>query len=668
MGEFDLTLPPEAAEEYEITACLKRGVDRLTLRLRSRTDGGDAVIKRCSGAQNDLRSEYEMLLATAGPGVPRVYGIYEFDGATYLLREYIEGQTLLDWSQKRGALPTCDVLEAGLAICRILARFHASDPPIIYRDVKSDNIIRTRDGEYFLIDFGIARRFDPETAHDTQALGTPLYSPPEQFGFRQTDTRSDVYAVGVLLHELSTCSVTLDNVSSDPILRPIIDRATRFDPNDRYKDAGELLRALEEAAGPQKRKKSVIVPIVTLAAAVAVVCSVFAVMYMRGGGAPDVPGTSETSGETGSQTAEQQTEPETDAPATESATNAESVPGASEEFHYPGERYRFASPEIEAEVCRQLGMEPGSVTYGDLDKIVSIMICGKNGVENWEDVIEQGVDVTLNGVTVTEYGNIDTLEDIPNFHNLNTLLLCNQKITDVSPLTGCTLTRLALDCNDITDISPLGECEWLFELRLSGNPVSDISPLANLSELSNLSIGCTDVTDLSPLAGMEKLGRLSLMDFHDIKDFSPLESIKSLRSLLVRRLNGSILPEETAVIARLPLTDLYIWHPDGWTDLRPFAEMTELRSLFLHDNELISVEGAGALQNLTFLNILTPNLLDISPLAEMPELSDILVSGIDPIDWGVLKTFPALKRVMCSQEQRPAIEEALAGTDIEVIS
>ena len=80
-------------------------------------------------------------------------------------------------------------------------------PPIIFRDLKPQNIMVDRTGQIKLIDFGIARSFQPGKAKDTTLLGTPGYAAPEQHGQSQTDVRSDIYTLGVTLHQLLTVTI-----------------------------------------------------------------------------------------------------------------------------------------------------------------------------------------------------------------------------------------------------------------------------------------------------------------------------------------------------------------------------------------------------------------------------------------------------------------------------
>jgi serine/threonine-protein kinase len=87
----------------------------------------------------------------------------------------------------------------------VFSYLHSQSPPIIYRDLKPGNIMLSLNRKTVkLIDFGIARTYKQQRSKDTIAMGTPGYSPPEQYGKGQTDHRSDIYALGATLHHLLT--------------------------------------------------------------------------------------------------------------------------------------------------------------------------------------------------------------------------------------------------------------------------------------------------------------------------------------------------------------------------------------------------------------------------------------------------------------------------------
>jgi serine/threonine-protein kinase len=156
-------------------------------------------------AREAFLHEAEMLAALNHPNLPRVTDHFEQDGKAYLVMEYVPGETLHSLLVREGLpQPQPRVLEWFRQLCDVLDYLHGQSPPIIFRDLKPANIMVTPGGQLKLIDFGIARLFKPGQVKDTQAFGTVGYSAPEQYGRGQTDARSDVYSLGVLLHQLLT--------------------------------------------------------------------------------------------------------------------------------------------------------------------------------------------------------------------------------------------------------------------------------------------------------------------------------------------------------------------------------------------------------------------------------------------------------------------------------
>ena len=121
--------------------------------------------------------------------------------------QYIEGFTLEQYMEACGGnLSLEEVLDIALQLCTILEYLHRQGQPVIFRDLKPANVMRTPEGRIVLIDFGIARYFTGGQASDTSPLGSMGYTPPEQY-LGQSDTRSDLYALGATLYTLLTGEV-----------------------------------------------------------------------------------------------------------------------------------------------------------------------------------------------------------------------------------------------------------------------------------------------------------------------------------------------------------------------------------------------------------------------------------------------------------------------------
>lgn len=208
-------------------------------------------IKRDAG----LGSAYRRIFEAQREGrrfrhIPRVIDCYDADDALVVVMEYVRGETLAD------VVYRCDpslplAIDVFCRLCDAVIELHEGfDPPIIHRDLKPGNIILSHDS-LTIIDFGIARAFHEDADADTVRFGTRAYAPPEQFGYRQTDVRSDVYALGMLLYfclveKTPDAHVREEGFSDSRIpesVREVMLRATAFDPDDRYVS----VRALKQA-------------------------------------------------------------------------------------------------------------------------------------------------------------------------------------------------------------------------------------------------------------------------------------------------------------------------------------------------------------------------------------------------------------------------------------
>lgn len=157
-------------------------------------------------ATENFKREALLLAALTHPMLPSIYDHFSEAGSWYLVMDFIAGETLETYAQKQpeSRLPVEETLQLGMQLCTVLEYLHSRQPPIIFRDLKPSNIMRTPEGVFYLIDFGIARHFKPGQARDTIAFGSPGYAAPEQYGKAQTTARSDIYSLGATLHSLLT--------------------------------------------------------------------------------------------------------------------------------------------------------------------------------------------------------------------------------------------------------------------------------------------------------------------------------------------------------------------------------------------------------------------------------------------------------------------------------
>lgn len=203
--------------------------------------------------------EISILESLNHPGIPKLVESFTSGSSKYILMEYIDGETLDEIMQKKGHPFTAEqLIPLLLQIARILDYLHNQQPfPIIFRDIKPSNIILTTGGKIKLIDFGIARFFRPGRTKDTQQLGTPGFSAPEQYGSGQSDTRSDIFSLGATIYHLLTGMDMLHlnfNYQTISALAPrglplwlehLVMKCLSYKPDDRYQSARDLIRNIE---------------------------------------------------------------------------------------------------------------------------------------------------------------------------------------------------------------------------------------------------------------------------------------------------------------------------------------------------------------------------------------------------------------------------------------
>lgn len=157
-------------------------------------------------AQNQFGREARMLAGLIHPNLPRVTDYFFIrNQGQYLVMDFIDGEDLETMITKLSAIPEDAVIPWIYQICDALQYLHTRNPPIIHRDIKPANIRIRPDGRVMLVDFGIAKIYDPYLATTAGARAvTPGYSPPEQYGSGRTDVRTDIYALGATMYHLLT--------------------------------------------------------------------------------------------------------------------------------------------------------------------------------------------------------------------------------------------------------------------------------------------------------------------------------------------------------------------------------------------------------------------------------------------------------------------------------
>lgn len=278
-------LPPQAILQgrYLILKRIARGgMGAVYLAADQRMAGKEWAIKEMSSlalgptqelaAREAFHQEAKMLARLNHAHLPTVADFFRESGKYYLVMEYVRGQTMQSILAELGRIPEATVLPWARQLCAVLGFLHSQQPPIIFRDLKPANIMITQQGQVKLIDFGIARHFQPDKEGDTRALGTPGYAAPEQYGRDQSDARTDIYGLGVTLyHLLSGRDPSLHPFHFPPLrqLAPAvsvqtaltIEQAVQRDPNARFQTMEAMQAALSRTpidvdVQPEPEKKS----------------------------------------------------------------------------------------------------------------------------------------------------------------------------------------------------------------------------------------------------------------------------------------------------------------------------------------------------------------------------------------------------------------------------
>lgn len=192
----------------------------------------------------ELTFVYKLLKQKHHKNISEIIEVYEYEDCTVVIEAYIDGSTLADIIESQGAFSQSQTKRIIGQICDGLCFLH--DLNIIHRDINTNNVMLTHDGKVKIIDFDICRSVKFGATQDTAILGTVGYAAPEQFGFAQSDSRTDVYAVAVLANVMLTEDFPHKKKCRGRMGR-IIRKATAIDPSLRYKNIPKFRAAFTGA-------------------------------------------------------------------------------------------------------------------------------------------------------------------------------------------------------------------------------------------------------------------------------------------------------------------------------------------------------------------------------------------------------------------------------------
>ena len=540
-------LPEDMQEHWTVYECLKESEDSSTFLVKETATGILCVLKWGRNRQTEfLRNEMEIMKKMADrklSGIPKAYRIFEENGEVYLVREYIEGMSLAQMVLQKGGISEAEICRISRKICQTAEQFQNPDEPMIHRDIKPENIVVTPGGEVVFIDFGTMRSYKKDGSRDTFVVGTRGTAAPEQYGYTQTDQRTDVYAIGQTMLYMVSESYEMNQLSECAVsrrMKKIIEKACSFEPDKRYGDAAQLRRAVEKCQANNRKK------VYKKAGAV---FGLIAAGYILAIFSPDGTVIENKRIETAEQSA------------AEEQIQAEIT---------------FREELIEEAVRKELGLsKTDKITASMLENVRKLRIVGKEILDD-EDTFwgeghhVDGKDSSFGSVR----GNITDLSDLAQMVNLEELALCNQKIEDISGLKELPLKKLYLSKNMITDFSVLLNLIDLDTLCIMENPAENLSVIGECTGILRLNIQGMNLTDIDFLKNLS----LDYLDMSNVEVenniFEPLTEMKKLDTLCMCDVNEAA-AETLSQMSTLKA--LFMWGDSTILEnLKPLKGMTQL--------------------------------------------------------------------------------------------
>ena len=629
-------LPEDMQEHWTVYECLKESEDSSTFLVKETATGILCVLKWGRNRQAEfLRNEMEIMEKMADrklSGIPKTYRIFEENGEVYLVREYIEGMSLAQMVLQKGGISEAEICRISRKICQTAEQFQNPDEPMIHRDIKPENIVVTPGGEVVFIDFGTMRSYKKDGSRDTFVVGTRGTAAPEQYGYTQTDQRTDVYAIGQTMLYMVSESYEMNQLSECAVsrrMKKIIEKACSFEPDKRYGDAAQLRRAVEKCQANNRKK------VYKKAGAV---FGLIAAGYILAIFSPDGTVIENKRIETAEQSA------------AEEQIQAEIT---------------FREKLIEEAVRKELGLsKTDKITASMLENVRKLRIVGKEILDD-EDTFwgeghhVDGKDSSFGSVR----GNITDLSDLAQMVNLEELALCNQKIEDISGLKELPLKKLYLSKNMITDFSVLLNLIDLDTLCIMENPAENLSVIGECTGILRLNIQGMNLTDIDFLKNLS----LDYLDMSNVEVenniFEPLTEMKKLDTLCMCDVNEAA-AETLSQMSTLKA--LFMWGDSTILEnLKPLKGMTQLETLAF-TTQISSLEGIEQFPSLNFLSVSFSLVKDLSPVTGAKNLQVIDISNADIENFEPLFGHSGLTEVHCTEEQKEEIMKIDSSPDFEI--
>lgn len=687
--------PTEITDKYIIKALIYQSERTETYHIIGKKDAKNYLMKVHRLTDKSITdSEEETLrkLKKAGIDAPRIILRTDTDDRCFLIRDYIDGITLESYAEGAGFIHENDLIFIGIEILKKLHPLHTLPDPVIHRDIKPRNILisgldaaagRTSSDpcppSITLIDYDTARIFKENVSNDTKFMGTLETAAPEQYGFAQSDARTDIYGVGKTLIYLATGTYdesNLQNCRYSRKLKRLLLACVSLDKNDRPTSAMAMIHSLQQIRKHDLRlhrlfpftheafnydgsyiapKQKNISRRVLLTAGVSVsICAALVGVYFLTTG-----GNSYNKNDDGSVPISSETNKPTHSLSEDSSTG-----------HSPSETVDFGgSASMENAVQTALGAtEDTLITYGDLSAIESIYAIGDSSftgadsyrnTDNEDQLLHNKYPGYQEPETVNvSQGDITDISLLSEMKNLKRAYFSHQLFSDVTPLAGLDLIDLALyDC-PVSNYEPLSALSGLERLVLMDTKGHDISFLSELTGLNELCIGRMSVTSLRVLQDIP----ISTLQFEkciaDDDSYDVIGKMDMLSTLTLWNTTQTII-EKIGSSESIQRLEVY------WTklkDLTVIGDMPSLRNLSVSCATLNSMKGVEHMN----LNYVFPcGNVGLKWLLDCPTISDIEITQIKNIDWDIIER-SGVSTVFASKKQIEEAKKVLTDPSFEV--
>lgn len=612
------SIPSIIKKNYRQISCLKHTKEKQVYVVEDKNNG-DKYILKCAlneGAKF-LETEYKFLNEQELDFLPKVVFGEQIGDGFYVIRQYFKGETLESYVEKRGCLSVKEALSTIETIGEYIIKLHKQEPPILHRDIKPQNFLRTTDGQYKVIDMETMKYYKESADFDTVIIGTRMTAAPEQFGYQKSSVQTDIYSLGVLLIYLLTGDYSLKkkNLKNIPFsLRKIIKKSTAFDPKKRYKTVDAFTKEIHFFNRFKIRINVARIGIFLLLIAL-----------ILGGYFYKLRETYETKHADG------------------------------ESFIAADEEVEFKNPRIDAAIRQYLGKSSNEVIWAkELQQIETLIIIGDKIFYDWNiyDEYYKGkwYEIGQMKQPVDEFLS----EDLKYFTNLKELALDVQNVKSLEGIEKLPLRKISVAMNNLTDIKPLTQIESLESVRISSNPIKSLEGFENLVNMESLNLSDTKVDNLEPVANCP----LTELDcsYAKVTDYNFLRSLNLLQTLCV----GNVDKETVKYVNTLvELENLTIVRSEI-SSLTQLNNLTNLISLDVSDSVMLtSLEGVENFKKLEYIAFISTSVSDISPLKSLKNLYTIEPSYSPVTDFTPLLECPVFNMMYVNKDLAEIAKEQL---------